>query len=97
MPANAAKDRAAYYVQHFGSAVAALKVVDQPGHNDAFEREVNQELRALASAETIAHRAATGRTWIDDFRDQQAAEAAEQARRAVALAAQNAPVLAVAA
>ena len=46
-PNPAAAERAVYYVGHYGSAAAALEAVDCPGHNDAFERTVCEELRQL--------------------------------------------------
>lgn len=50
----AAVERARYYASRFGSAAAALKVVDTPPHNDAFDRQVCQELRTIQCAEARA-------------------------------------------
>lgn len=47
--------QAAFYISHYGSASAALAAVDQPGHNDAFDRAVCQELRALRHIELTAN------------------------------------------
>lgn len=53
-PNPAAAERAVYYAGHFGSAAAALDAVDCPGHNDAFERTVCEELRQLRQIERAA-------------------------------------------
>lgn len=50
-PNPAAAERAVYYAGRYGSADAALAVVDVPGHNDAFDRTVNEELRQLRKIE----------------------------------------------
>lgn len=50
----AAVERARYYAFQFGSAAAALKVVDTPPHNDAFDREVCRELRSIQCEEARA-------------------------------------------
>lgn len=50
----AAVERARYYASQFGSAAAALAVVDTPPHNDAFDRQVCQELRTIQCAESRA-------------------------------------------
>lgn len=76
---SAAAERADYYATHFGSAAAALAVVDQPGHNDTFDREVMQELRSLAADEAVAARG--GRTWADCFLEQIAASEAAPEQR----------------
>jgi hypothetical protein len=56
-PNPAAAERALYYVGHYGSADAALEAVECPGHDDAFDRTVNQELRALRHIECTAAKA----------------------------------------
>lgn len=56
-PNPAAAERAVYYADWFGSAAAALDVVDCPGHNDAFERTVCEELRVLRRIEWTAAKA----------------------------------------
>ena len=53
-PNPAAAERALYYAGRYGSADAALAVVDVPGHNDAFDRTVNEELRQLRKIEQAA-------------------------------------------
>ncbi|KQW79747.1 hypothetical protein [Brevundimonas sp. Root1279] len=50
----AAADRARYYAAHFGSAAAALEVVNQPGHNDAFDRDVVTHLNTMRRDEALA-------------------------------------------
>jgi len=77
----AAHARAAYYAQRLGSARAALDAVNQPGHNDAFERAVVQELETMAHAEAVAANATDGRTWGERFLAQQAIQKARDAER----------------
>lgn len=56
-PNPAAAERAVYYAGHFGSAAAALAEVECPGHDDAFDRTVNEELRQLRQIEWAAAKA----------------------------------------
>lgn len=53
----AALSRAVYYVGCYGSAAAALAEVECPGHDDAFDRQVNEELRRLRHVEWTAAKA----------------------------------------
>lgn len=54
----AAFERAAWYVSQYGTAAAALSEVEQPGYNDAFERDVCQELRHMRFLDAEAARVA---------------------------------------
>jgi hypothetical protein len=50
----AAAHRAAWYVSLYGSAAAALREVENPGYDDAFDRAVNEELRQMRFVEQTA-------------------------------------------
>jgi hypothetical protein len=50
----AAAHRALWYVSRYGSAAAALREVENPGYDDAFDRAVNEELRQMRFIEATA-------------------------------------------
>lgn len=50
----AAAHRALWYVSRYGTAAAALREVECPGYDDAFDRAVNDELRQLRFIEATA-------------------------------------------
>jgi len=52
----AAGHRAVWYVSQYGTADAALRAVESPGYDDAFDREVCAELRTIQFIEQTAAR-----------------------------------------
>lgn len=53
-PNPAAAERAVFYARGWGSAAVALTKVEDPTHNDAFDRAVCEELRQLRYVESRA-------------------------------------------
>ena len=50
----AAGHRAVWYVSQYGTAAAALRAVESPGYDDAFDRAVCDELRTIRHIEWTA-------------------------------------------